>query len=160
MITALAIAPSPFNRSHDFLTLETIAQAQTHLKAENSQKSQVEIAQAPATSEKPAVTEEKEELIDFFKMGMGALAGLVLFIYGVTRLSEGLEDMGTERMRGFLSQCTTNRFAGVVTGAVATTLLESSSVTIIMTIAMVSAGVLTFVQSLGIVLGANIGTAV
>jgi phosphate:Na+ symporter len=102
----------------------------------------------------------KEEVIDFFKMTMGALAGLVLFIYGVTRLSEGLEDMGTERMKGFLSKCTTNRFAGVLTGAVATTLLESSSVTIIMVIAMVSAGVLTFVQSLGVVLGANIGTTV
>lgn len=93
-------------------------------------------------------------------MAMGALAGLVLFIYGVTRLSEGLEDMGTERMKSFLSKCTTNRFAGVLTGAVATTLLESSSVTIIMVIAMVSAGVLTFVQSLGVVLGSNIGTAV
>lgn len=161
LVTALAIAPSPFGRSHDFFTLETSAQAQTPLPTENSQKSQFEIAQAPAAKEAPAAAAEvKEELIDFFKMGMGALAGLVLFIYGVTRLSEGLEDMGTERMRGFLSKCTTNRFAGVVTGAVATTLLESSSVTIIMTIAMVSAGVLTFVQSLGVVLGANIGTAV
>jgi phosphate:Na+ symporter len=131
------------------------------VQTDGNRPTQFEIAQAPAAKEAPAAAaEEKEELIDFFKMGMGALAGLVLFIYGVTRLSEGLEDMGTERMRSFLSKCTTNRFAGVVTGAVATTLLESSSVTIIMTIAMVSAGVLTFVQSLGVVLGANIGTAV
>jgi phosphate:Na+ symporter len=103
---------------------------------------------------------KKEAVLDFFKMAMGALAGLVLFIFGVTRLSEGLEDLGTERMKNFLSKCTTNRFAAVLTGAVATTLLESSSVTIIMVIAMVSAGVLTFVQSLGVVLGSNIGTAV
>ncbi|MGI2908679.1 Na/Pi cotransporter family protein [Tolypothrix sp. VBCCA 56010] len=119
---------------------------------------QFNIAQAPpppGDSEK-----EKEGVIDFFKMAMGALAGLVLFIFGVTRLSEGLEDLGTERMKNFLSKCTTNRFAGVLTGAVATTLLESSSVTIIMVIAMVSAGVLNFVQSLGVVLGSNIGTAV
>jgi phosphate:Na+ symporter len=160
LVTALAIAPSPFNRSYDFLATEAIVQAQTPASADNSQNFQFEIAQAPTAKPEPAAAEEKEELIDFFKMAMGALAGLVLFIYGVTRLSEGLEDMGTERMRGFLSKCTTNRFAGVVTGAVATTLLESSSVTIIMTIAMVSAGVLTFVQSLGVVLGANIGTAV
>jgi len=160
LVTALAIAPSPFARSHNFLASGTV-QAQTSVHSKENSQTQVEIAQAAATEEAPAAAaEEKEELIDFFKMGMGALAGLVLFIYGVTRLSEGLEDMGTERMRGFLSQCTTNRFAGVVTGAVATTLLESSSVTIIMTIAMVSAGVLTFVQSLGVVLGANIGTAV
>ncbi|AFY89876.1 MULTISPECIES: Na/Pi cotransporter family protein [Chroococcidiopsis] len=159
LVAALAIAPSPFNRSHDFPIAQTTAQAQTPLRPENS-STQFVIAQAPAAKPEPAAAEEKEELIDFFAMGMGALAGLVLFIYGVTRLSEGLEDMGTERMRGFLSKCTTNRFAGVVTGAIATTLLESSSVTIIMTIAMVSAGVLTFVQSLGVVLGANIGTAV
>jgi phosphate:Na+ symporter len=108
-------------------------------------------------SEKKA---SQEKVIDFFKMAMGALAGLVLFIFGVTRLSEGLEDLGTDRMRNFLSKCTTNRIAAILTGAVATTLLESSSVTIIMVIAMVSAGVLTFVQSLGVVLGSNIGTAV
>jgi len=83
-------------------------------------------------------------------MAMGALAGLVLFIYGVTRLSEGLEEMGTERMKGYLASAPLT-LRGVLTGAVATTLLESSSVTIIMVIAMVSAGVLTFVQSLGVV---------
>lgn len=103
---------------------------------------------------------KKKAVINFFKMAMGALAGLVLFIFGVTRLSEGLEELGTDRMKNFLSKCTTNCFAAVATGAVATTLLESSSVTIIMVIAMVSAGVLTFVQSLGVVLGSNIGTAV
>lgn len=106
-----------------------------------------------------ASSEEAPE-INFFEMGMGAIAGLVLFIYGVTRLAEGLEDLGEERMKRILSRFTTNPFAGVLTGAVATTVLESSSVTIIMVIAMVSAGILTFVQSLGVVLGSNIGTAV
>lgn len=122
------------------------------------------IAQAPPTSQKaetaPQKSEGQKEVIDFFGMAMGAVAGLVLFIYGVTRLAEGLEEISTDRMKSLLSKFTTNRFAGVLTGAVATTLLESSSVTIIMVIAMVSAGVLTFVQSLGVVLGSNIGTAV
>jgi len=117
------------------------------------------IAQAPPAPE-GSEAKASEEVIDFFRMAMGALAGLVLFIFGVTRLSEGLEDLGTERMKNLLSKCTTNRFAAVLTGTVATTLLESSSVTIIMVIAMVSAGILTFVQSLGVVLGSNIGTAV
>lgn len=120
-----------------------------------------DIAQAAyASSGASKETGGKPTKINFFAMAMGALAGLVLFIYGVTRLSEGLEEIGTDRMKGFLSKCTTNRFAAVLTGAVATTLLESSSVTIIMVIAMVSAGVLTFVQSLGVVLGSNIGTTV
>jgi phosphate:Na+ symporter len=121
---------------------------------------QFDAAQASPASANSESKSKKEEIIDFFKMAMGALAGLVLFIFGVTRLSEGLEDLGTDRMKNFLSKCTTNRFAAVLTGAVATTVLESSSVTIIMVIAMVSAGVLTFVQSLGVVLGSNIGTAV
>lgn len=142
---------------------EHSVQAQTPTKSDVQQGSTL-VAQAPAAPEEgegaESTEEEQEELLDFFGMAMGALAGLVLFIFGVTRLSEGLEEMGTERMKSFLSKCTTNRFAGVLTGAVATTVLESSSVTIIMVIAMVSAGVLTFVQSLGVVLGSNIGTAV
>ncbi|MBW4601784.1 MAG: Na/Pi symporter [Calothrix sp. FI2-JRJ7] len=124
---------------------------------------QFEIAQTPpppGDSEKKDTKKEEDGVLDFFQMAMGALAGLVLFIFGVTRLAEGLEDLGTERMKSLLSKFTTNRFAGVLTGAVATTLLESSSVTIIMVIAMVSAGILNFVQSLGVVLGSNIGTAV
>ena len=98
--------------------------------------------------------------IDYFKMTMSALAGLVLFIYGVTRLAQGLEVVAGERMRMLVGKFTSNRFAGVLTGAVATTALESSSVTIIMVIAMVSARILTFEQSLGVVLGANIGTTI
>jgi phosphate:Na+ symporter len=109
----------------------------------------------------PLTEEQKEgENIDFFRIAMGAIAGLVLFLYGVTRLAEGLEDVSEERTKNLLSKFTTNRFAGVATGIVATTLLESSSVTIILVIAMVSAGLLTFVQSLGVALGSNIGTAV
>jgi phosphate:Na+ symporter len=98
--------------------------------------------------------------MNYFEMAMGALAGLVLFIYGVTRLATGLEEITGEGMRKFVGKFTTNRFLGVLTGAGATVALESSSVTIIMVIAMVSAGVLSFVQSLGVVLGSNIGTTI
>lgn len=97
--------------------------------------------------------------IDYLRVSMSALAGLALFIYGVTRLAQGLEYVAGDRMRAWVSRFTSNRFVGVVTGTVATAALESSSVTIIMVIAMVSAGVLSFVQSLGVVLGSNIGTA-
>jgi phosphate:Na+ symporter len=98
--------------------------------------------------------------LDWFAMAMSAIAGLVLFIFGVTQLAQGLGDMNSERMRRVTERFTSNRFAGVATGFVATTLLESSSVTIIMVIAMVSGGILNFVHSLAVVLGANIGTAV
>jgi phosphate:Na+ symporter len=102
----------------------------------------------------------KHASLEWFSMSMSAMAGLVLFIFGVSQLAQGLGDLNNERMRQWTGRFTSNRFAGVATGMVATTLLESSSVTIIMVIAMVSGGVLTFVQSLGVVLGANIGTAV
>ncbi|BAZ44248.1 putative transporter [Chondrocystis sp. NIES-4102] len=144
---------------HPNSTLKIIA-SEINIAQKSEQFTQLNIAQASATAKSSQSTQQEEKVIDFFQMAMGALAGLVLFIFGVTRLSEGLEDLGTERMKSFLSKCTTNRLAGILTGAVATTFLESSSVTIIMVIAMVSAGVLTFVQSLGVVLGSNIGTAV
>jgi phosphate:Na+ symporter len=91
---------------------------------------------------------------------MGILAGLVLFLHGVSLLSESLRKMAGEQMKQILARFTTNRFAGVLTGTVATTLLDSSSVTIIMVIALVNAGLLTFTQSLGVIMGSNIGTTI
>ena len=161
-VMTVIVYPSLLSLELPFLSSSTSIQGSVNAQAAEIKTGQRDIkfniAQAPATSEGKEA--EQKEVINFFSMAMGALAGLVLFIYGVTRLAEGLEQMGTERMKSFLSKCTTNRFAGVATGSVATTLLESSSVTIIMVIAMVSAGVLTFVQSLSVVLGSNIGTAV
>lgn len=144
---------------HPNSTSKMIA-SEINITQKSKQFTQLNIAQASVIAKTSQSTQKEEKVIDFFQMAMGALAGLVLFIFGVTRLSEGLEDLGTERMKSFLSKCTTNRLAGILTGTVATTFLESSSVTIIMVIAMVSAGVLTFVQSLGVVLGSNVGTAV
>ena len=161
-VMTVIVYPSLLSLELPFLastSVELSVNAQT-AKPDGQQDIKFDIAQAPATSKGEEAEQKEKEVINFFSMAMGALAGLVLFIYGVTRLAEGLEQMGTEHMKSFLSKCTTNRFAGVATGAVATTLLESSSVTIIMVIAMVSAGVLTFVQSLSVVLGSNIGTAV
>ena len=161
-VMTVIVYPSLLSLELPFLastSVELSVNAQT-ARPDGQQDIKFDIAQAPATSKGEEAEQKEKEVINFFSMAMGALAGLVLFIYGVTRLAEGLEQMGTERMKSFLSKCTTNRFAGVATGAVSTTLLESSSVTIIMVIAMVSAGVLTFVQSLSVVLGSNIGTAV
>ncbi|MFB2836458.1 Na/Pi cotransporter family protein [Floridanema evergladense] len=129
-----------------------------------AQKPDNEAQPAPQTESKQAENGEsqgkEEEKIDITKMVMGALAGLVLFLYGVTRMADGLKEVTGDRAKRILSRFTTNPFAGVLTGAAATTILDSSSVTIIMVIAMVSAGLLTFVQSLGVVMGSNIGTTI
>ena len=159
-VTTLVVSPSIIGESFNFASNSPSLEISLRANAASAETIIAQAATSQKTEAAPKKSESKEDVIDFFAMAMGALAGLVLFIYGVTRLSEGLEEISTDRMKSLLSKFTTNRFAGVLTGAVATTLLESSSVTIIMVIAMVSAGVLTFVQSLGVVLGSNIGTAV
>jgi phosphate:Na+ symporter len=88
------------------------------------------------------------------------LGGLVLFLFGVLQLAIGVEPLASRRARDLLGRFTTNRFAAVATGAVATTILDSSSVTIILVIALVNGGLLTFAQSLGVIMGSNIGTTV
>ena len=159
-VTTLVVSPSIIGESFNFASNSPSLEISLRANAASAETIIAQAATSQKTEAAPKKSESKEDVIDFFAMAMGALAGLVLFIYGVTRLSEGLEEISTDRMKSLLSKFTTNRFAGVLTGAVATTLLESSSVTIIMVNAMVSAGVLTFVQSLGVVLGSNIGTAV
>lgn len=119
-------------------------------------------AQASSVADvKPtAESSEREAKLDVLEIVLGLLAGLVLFLYGVTRLSEVLKSLANERVKGLLARFTTNRFAGVATGTLATTALDSSSVTIIMVIAVVNAGLMSFEQSLGVVMGSNIGTTI
>ena len=88
------------------------------------------------------------------------LSGLVLFLYSVSRLSLALRHVAGEQMKGVLHRFTKTIPMAILTGTVVTTLLDSSSVVIILAIALVSAGALPFRNSLGIVLGANIGTTI
>ena len=88
------------------------------------------------------------------------LGGLILFLFGVVQLASGIEPLASARARELLGRFTTNRFAGLLTGVGATTILDSSSVTIILVIALVNGGLLTFAQSLGVIMGSNIGTTV
>lgn len=86
------------------------------------------------------------------------LAGLVLFLFALNYLSDGLKALSGDKVKVWLSRFTRNVVTGILTGVGITTLLDSSSAVIIMTIALVNAEALTFRQALGIVLGANIGT--
>jgi len=95
---------------------------------------------------------------DWVTLALGVVGGLTLFLYGVSRLSGALQDAAGEKVRAALGRFTTNRLSAVGTGAVATAILESSSVTTVMVVALVNAGLLTFAQSLGVVMGSNIGT--
>ncbi|MBD1901912.1 MULTISPECIES: Na/Pi cotransporter family protein [Cyanophyceae] len=167
VVTALIVSPSlSGNNFHLFNApaLEVSVNAQppagTDAAQQNPASAEGEEKGKSDKAESASSEGEKKGKIDIFKIVMGVLAGLVLFLYGVTRLAEGLEAIAGDRAKNLIDKFTSNRFAAVATGTVATTILDSSSVTIIMTIAMVSAGLLTFVQSLGVVLGSNIGTTI
>ncbi|HRH71054.1 MAG TPA: Na/Pi cotransporter family protein [Flavobacteriales bacterium] len=89
------------------------------------------------------------------------LAGsLGLFIYGMKAMSEGLQKVAGSRMRGVLKVMTANRFVGVFTGFVTTVLIQLSSVTSVMVVSFVNAGLLSLRQSISMLMGANIGTTV
>ncbi|TDH28727.1 Na/Pi cotransporter family protein [Segetibacter sp. 3557_3] len=88
------------------------------------------------------------------------IGGLSLFLFAVNNLSETLKELLGEKSKKWMSYLTKNLLAGILTGAVVTILLDSSSAVIIMTIVLVNSGMITFRQSMGVVMGANIGTTI
>ena len=116
----------------------------------------------PATylAQVPSPTEGDAETISAVEITLGLSAGLAIFLLGVDLLAKALRSVGEGKVKDILTRFTRTPFSALITGTLATAILDSSSVVIIMTIAMVSAGLLTFKQSLGIVLGANIGTTI
>lgn len=88
------------------------------------------------------------------------MGGVGLFLYGIGALADGLRRIAGDRARAIITRFTRTPMAGVITGAVATAAVQSSSATTVMTIGLVGAGLLTFPQAVGVVLGANVGTTV
>jgi len=86
------------------------------------------------------------------------LGGLGLFLFAINNLSDTLKELLGVRAKKWMGYFTKNMFTAILSGIVITTILDSSSAVIIMTIVLVNAGALTFRQSIGIVMGANIGT--
>ena len=88
------------------------------------------------------------------------LGALGMFLYGMNLMSSGLQKAAGDRLRGFLSAMTSNPFKGVMTGLGVTSVIQSSSATTVMVVSFVNAGLLTLVQAIGVIMGANIGTTV
>jgi len=95
-------------------------------------------------------------LVDFLQL-MGSLG---IFIYGMKVMSEGIQQAAGQNLRNILGGMTSNRFKGVLTGVVVTGLIQSSSATTVMVVSFVNAGLLTLIESMGVIMGANIGTTV
>jgi phosphate:Na+ symporter len=83
-----------------------------------------------------------------------------MFLYGMKMMSESLQRVAGSKMRSVLSAMTKNRFLGVLTGFFVTTVIQSSSATTVMLVGFVNAGLLTLKESIGVIMGANIGTTV
>lgn len=86
------------------------------------------------------------------------LGSLGIFLFGMKTLSEGIQKTAGERMRQIMATMTHNRVAGVGTGFLTTCLLQSSSATTVIVVSFVNAGLLTLVESIGVIMGANLGT--
>ena len=88
------------------------------------------------------------------------LGALGMFLYGMNLMSSGLQKAAGERLRGLLSAMTSNPLKGVLTGMGITAIIQSSSATTVMVVSFVNAGLLTLVQAIGVIMGANIGTTI
>jgi phosphate:Na+ symporter len=95
-------------------------------------------------------------LFDFLTL----VGSLGLFLFGMKMMSEALQRVAGSRMRAILSSMTSNRVLGVITGFLVTAIIQSSSATTVMVVSFVNAGLLNLTQSIGVIMGANIGTTV
>ena len=91
---------------------------------------------------------------------MGLFGGLSLFLYGMAKMSDGLKKAAGNQMRKILATLTKNRVVAMFVGAFVTMVIQSSSATTVMLVSFVQANLMTYVQSIGIILGANIGTTI
>lgn len=86
------------------------------------------------------------------------LGALGIFLYGMKIMSEGVQKVAGDRMRTALAGMTSTRFRGIVTGFFTTTLVQSSSASTVLVVSFVNAGLLTLIQAIGVIMGANLGT--
>ena len=97
---------------------------------------------------------------DVVQMLVNLAGGLALFLFGIDQMTEGLKAVAGERMRSVLARLTSNRFMGAMTGAFVTAIIQSSSVTTVLVVGFTTAGLMSFAQSIGVIMGANIGTTI
>lgn len=97
---------------------------------------------------------------EFMVVILQILGALGIFLFGMKVMSEGVQKFAGAGMRTALSRITGNRFKGVATGLATTALVQSSSATTVLVVSFVNVGLLTLVESIGVIMGANLGTTV
>lgn len=96
----------------------------------------------------------------YFQVLFTVVGGLGIFLFGMDNMSSGMQKIAGPRLKKILATFTSNRILGIFTGIVITALVQSSSVSTVMTVGFVNASLLSLNQALGIILGANIGTTI
>ena len=134
-----------------------VGMAQAGIKLDEVTEEELQKSDKMVWSGKGKFTTERSWGIMKLLILLGALG---LFIYGMKVMSEGLQQAAGSKLRKMLSSITSNRVSGVLTGFGITSIVQSSSVTTVMTVSLVNAGLLTLMQSAGVMMGANIGTTI
>jgi len=116
---------------------------------------------AAASFVTPALAATDEEAgINWFRMAMELLGGLAIFLFGMEQMADALKKVAGSRMKSILGTLTTNRMMGLITGTIVTAIIQSSSVTTVMLVGFVTAGLMSLSQAIGVILGADIGTTI
>jgi phosphate:Na+ symporter len=105
-------------------------------------------------------TEAAGQQMEWGIMGMQLFGGLALFLFGMEQMADALKAVAGERMKLILAKLTANRFMGATTGAFVTAVINSSSVTTVLVVGFITAGLMSMSQSIGVIMGANIGSTV
>ena len=100
------------------------------------------------------------ETVDLQSILFEFIGGLGIFLLGIKYMGDGLQKFAGDRLRDILDRFTSNPFLGVLAGMIVTVLIQSSSGTTVLTVALVNAGFMTLRQAIGVIMGANIGTTV
>ena len=98
--------------------------------------------------------------LEYGPIVMGLGGGLALFLYGMRKMTEALKTVAGGGMKTILSKLTANRFTGALAGIIITAIIQSSSVTTVLLVGFISAGLMTLSQSIGVILGASVGTTI
>ena len=98
--------------------------------------------------------------MNYFEFAYTALGGLAIFFLGLRYLSESLQSLAGGFIHSVINYATTNRIMAVFVGLIVTTIVQSSSVSTVMVVGLVNAGLMNLTQAIGVIFGANIGTTI
>jgi phosphate:Na+ symporter len=103
---------------------------------------------------------DDDQAISWWTIGMQVFGGLAIFLFGMDQMAGALKQAAGNRMKHIISTLTTNRVMGLLTGTFVTAIIQSSSVTTVLLVGFVTAGLMSLSQAIGVILGADIGTTI